>query len=149
MPTSGSFLVDTNILVYAYDFSNTLKQKRAVGILDWLEWDHVGCLSTQILGEFFNIATRKLRKPLTTEVAIEAVEGFLLSWRTLVVTRPIVLEAGLGCGRHQLSFWDAQIWATAKLNQIPTVLSEDFTHGQRIEGVAFLNPFISKIPGEE
>jgi len=31
--------------------------------------------------------------------------------------------------------------ATAKLNQIPRVLSEDFQHGRRIEGVEFLNPF--------
>jgi predicted nucleic acid-binding protein len=31
--------------------------------------------------------------------------------------------------------------ATAKLNQIPRVLSEDFQRGRRIEGVKFLNPF--------
>ncbi len=39
------------------------------------------------------------------------------------------------------AFWDAQIWATAKLNQIPVVLSQGFASGSVIEGVLFENPF--------
>ncbi len=41
---------------------------------------------------------------------------------------------------YQFSFWDAQIWATAKLNQIPVVYTEDFIVGAAIEGVCFVNP---------
>ncbi len=40
-----------------------------------------------------------------------------------------------------MSFWDAQVWATAKLNQIPVVLSQDFASGSVIEGVQSENPF--------
>jgi predicted nucleic acid-binding protein len=47
-----------------------------------------------------------------------------------------------------MSYWDAQIWATAKLNQIPRVLSEDFSHGCRVESVEFVNPFIVDISPE-
>ena len=122
---SGSFLVDTNILVYAYDRSEAIKQKRARDVLDWLELRHAGVLSTQVLGEFFSVATRKLAKSFPFEQAYQALEDYLRSWRTLPITRAIVLEAGRGCGRFQMSYWDAQIWATAKMNQIPTVLSED------------------------
>jgi predicted nucleic acid-binding protein len=43
-----------------------------------------------------------------------------------------------------MSLWDAQVWATAKLNQIPVVLSEDFASGSVIEGVLFENPFASE-----
>jgi len=50
---------------------------------------------------------------------------------------------------YQMPFWDAQIWATAKLNQIPKILSEDFQHGRAIEGVVFVNPFKVELPGEE
>jgi predicted nucleic acid-binding protein len=50
---------------------------------------------------------------------------------------------------YQLAYWDAQIWATAKLNQIPTILSEDFQHKRRIEGVEFRNPFRGDFPGKE
>ncbi|WP_375504921.1 hypothetical protein [uncultured Nostoc sp.] len=40
------------------------------------------------------------------------------------------------------TFWDAQIWATARLNQIEEVYTEDFASGARVEGVRFTNPFI-------
>lgn len=52
----------------------------------------------------------------------------------------IVLEAARGVEAHQLGFWDALIWASAKLNQIPLILSEDFRTGTSLEGVRFLNP---------
>jgi predicted nucleic acid-binding protein len=42
-----------------------------------------------------------------------------------------------------MSFWDAQIWAAARLNQIPIIFSEDFNAGSAIEGVRFTNPFAS------
>ena len=62
---NGSYLVDTNILVYAYDRSEGAKQERARNILDGLEFRERGAVSTQILGEFFWIVTRKLAEPLT------------------------------------------------------------------------------------
>lgn len=58
-----------------------------------------------------------------------------------IITDLIVLEAARGVRDHATSFWDAQVWATAKLNQIPVVLSEDFASGSVIEGVRFENPF--------
>jgi predicted nucleic acid-binding protein len=50
-----------------------------------------------------------------------------------------VLEVIRGVKEYQLSFWDAQIWATAKLNQISVIYSEDFNVGAIIEGVRFVN----------
>ena len=41
----------------------------------------------------------------------------------------------------RISYWDALVWATAKMNQIPVVLSEDFPHISVLEGVRFINPF--------
>jgi predicted nucleic acid-binding protein len=40
--------------------------------------------------------------------------------------------------------YDAQIWATARLNQVPVVFSEDFRDGTTLEGVRFVNPFSSE-----
>jgi predicted nucleic acid-binding protein len=56
-------------------------------------------------------------------------------------TPQIVLETVRGVRDHQISFWDAQIWAVACLNQVPVVLSEDLNPGAVIEGVQFVNPF--------
>lgn len=62
-------------------------------------------------------------------------------WRSCELTGWTVLEAVAGVRRHRLSYWDALVWATAKMNEIPVVLSEDFENGRIIEGVRFLDPF--------
>jgi hypothetical protein len=42
---------------------------------------------------------------------------------------------------HTLAYYDAQVWAVAKLPQIPAIFSEDFNSGASLEGVRFVNPF--------
>jgi predicted nucleic acid-binding protein len=59
----------------------------------------------------------------------------------LDLTGMVALEAIRGVRDYQFNFWDAQVWATARLNQIPVVFSEDFNAGTLIEGVRFVNPF--------
>ena len=50
---SRAFLVDTNVLVYAYDPTDGGKRERAITVLESLGNRHQGALSAQILGEFF------------------------------------------------------------------------------------------------
>ena len=52
-----------------------------------------------------------------------------------------MLEGARGAVAHQLSIWDALIWAVAQLNGVRWVLTEDAEHGRVIEGVEYLNPF--------
>jgi len=40
-----------------------------------------------------------------------------------------------------MPYWDAQLWATARLNQVEVLLSEDFQDGRVLGGVRFVNPF--------
>lgn len=138
---SARVLVDTNVLVYAYDRAEPEKQRRALEVLDPLAISGIGAISTQVLAEFFVAVTRKIPAPLSVSDAYERVKNYLQSWTVLDVTGMIVLEAARGVRDHQFSFWDAQIWATARLNQIPVVFSEDFNVGQITEGVRFVNPF--------
>jgi predicted nucleic acid-binding protein len=134
-------LVDTNVLVYAYDRSEPEKQGRALLVLDRLATSGLGVLSSQVLAEFFVAVTRRIPAPLTIRQAYERLQNHALSWTILEQTGLIVLEAARGVAEHQLSFWDALIWATARLNQIPVVFSEDFNSGSSTEGVCFVNPF--------
>lgn len=138
---SANVLVDTNVLVYAYDRAETAKQARAFEVLNELAEKAMGVLSTQILAEFFVTVTRKLSQPLTVSQAYERVENYLQAWPVLEVSGLVVLEAIRGVKEHQLSFWDAQIWATARLNRIELILSEDFDTGSVLDGVRFVNPF--------
>lgn len=138
---SGRILTDTNVLVYAYDRSEPGKQERALDILDRLATSQAGVVSVQVLAELYVTLTRKLSVRFEPGEAATRVSNYLQSWAVLDLTGMIVLEAIRGARAHQLSYWDAQIWATAKLNQIPAVFSEDFSDGQVVEGVRFVNPF--------
>jgi len=134
--------VDTNVLVYAYDRSEPHKQRQALTLIDELVTSGAGVISAQVLSEFFVTVTRKLPAPLSPSEAYTRIEHFLQFWRVLDLTGMIVLEAGRGVREYQLNFWDAQIWAAARLHQIPIVFTEDFNSGQVIEGVRFINPFV-------
>ena len=134
-------LVDTNILVYAHDRSEPAKQERAIALLDQLGAAGNACLSTQVLGEFYTVATRPQRPLLSPRDAAEVVIRFCDTWPVLSVSAMIVAEALRGARLHRLGYWDAQLWATARLHQVPAILSEDFSHRRRIEGVTFWNPF--------
>lgn len=56
---------------------------------------------------------------------------------------PLILDAAIGVRDHKMSFWDAQIWAAARTNGIPVILSEDFSDGSVLDGVRFVNRFLS------
>ena len=136
------FFVDSNILVYAYDISDLQKQRAALRVLDRLATSATGVISTQVLAEFFVTVTneRKFPNALSVVQAMNRVQNYIQAWEVVEVTGMIVLEAIRGVRDYQFSFWDAQIWATAKLNQIPVVYSEDFNVGAVIEGIHFVNP---------
>lgn len=134
-------LIDTNVLVYAYDTAEPEKQQRALAVLDELVATRLAALSTQVLSEFVVTVTRKIQYPLNMEQTYHRVHNLLQSWPVLDVTGLTVLEAIRGVTTHRFSYWDALIWATARLNQIPTVLSEDFNSGSTLEGITFVNPF--------
>lgn len=134
-------LLDTNLLIYLFDQNWPEKQAQAQQVLDQMELTGAGRLSVQNLAEFFSVATRKLSPPLTPAEALTQVTLFARLWPVLDLTQLIVLEAGRGVRDHQLSYYDAQLWATARLNQVPVIFSEDFAHEAFLEGVRFLNPF--------
>jgi predicted nucleic acid-binding protein len=138
---NGRVFVDTNVLVYAYDRSEPNKQRLALDVLDRLAVSGIGVISTQVLSEFFIAVTRKITIPMGAKDAYERIRNYLQAWTVVDLTGLIVLEAVRGTQTHQLSFWDAQIWAAARLNQISLVFSEDFASNSVIEGVRFVNPF--------
>jgi len=138
---TGRALIDSNILVYTFDPASRDKQARAARLLDALEPIGRGMLSTQVLGEFFRVATEKLANPLTPAEARLELERLVATWPVLPITAPIVLEAARGARDHRLPYWDAQLWATARLNQVEIVLSEDFQDGRVLDGIRFMNPF--------
>ncbi len=137
----NGILIDTNILVYTHDPRDRWKQDRAFQVVDSLIGSKQAVLSVQCLTEFFNVTTRRLPEPLTRVDALAEVTRLISFCQILDLTPSVVLEGCRGAVQYQRSLWDALIWATAKLNQVPYVLTEDAEHGSSLEGVRFLNPF--------
>ncbi len=130
-------LVDTNILVYAAGV-NTDRARQTTALAALQEIHSVGALSVQVLSEFSNVL---LRSGHAVEVILHDVEALTASWQVLSPTAPTVSRALAGVREHQLSFWDAMIWAIAVQNGISTILSEDGPSGRSIEGVRYISPF--------
>jgi predicted nucleic acid-binding protein len=109
-------------------------------MLPLLQQREAACLAAQVLAEFVNLAPRKLA--ITRSEVYVQVAGLIRAWHVFDLTPAVVEEAARGVRDHSLAYYDAQIWATAKLNQIPVLFSEDFNSGATLEGVRFVNPFV-------
>jgi len=142
-------LIDTNVLVAAYDRTNPERQRRALDVLDRLVAAGNGYLSAQVLSEFYVVVTHMLAAPLTTAQAYDRVMHFMQIWPVLDATALVVLEAVRGVQAHQFSYRDAQVWAVARMNQVPVVLSADLDGGEVVEGIRFVNPFAAGFVAEQ
>ena len=136
-----NILIDTNILIYASDPKDTVKQDLALRLIRQLDITSRGCLSVQCLAEFLHATTHSVHPLYTRAEALTQVEHLMRTYPVFDLTPSIVMEAARAARDYSLAYYDAQIWATARLNQIPTVFSEDFQDGQVLEGVQFINPF--------
>lgn len=132
--------VDTNVLLYAHDTSEAEKQPIARALLDDLWVDRTGVLSTQVLQEFYVIATRKLASPLSRAEAREIVDLYRL-WPVILIEPALILNASRLEEDHQLSFWDALIIEAARVAGAERLATEDLQTGRVIAGVRIENPF--------
>ena len=139
------YVLDTNVLVYAFDSSEPAKQERAVEILSHLGRSDgdgpLAAIPAQALAEFARVSMQKLRPPLPADAARTQIELYEQVFPVLPLTAAVVREAIRGVRDHRFAYFDAQIWAVARLHGIPTVLSEDFATGSAVGNVAFRNPF--------
>jgi predicted nucleic acid-binding protein len=139
--------VDTNILLYAHDDSAGTKRDQARALVEQLWESRDGCLSVQVLQEFFVNVTRKITKPLSVETA-KGIVADLSHWHMHVPAADDVLGA---IGIHQragISFWDSMIVHSAAEMGCTVLYSEDLNAGQDYSGVRVRNPFQSSEASE-
>lgn len=130
---------DTNIIFYAYDSSETVKQAKAQDLLIQAIAEGNGYTSVQVLGEFFH-ATVIRKKVLTAEKA-DLILRSLGGLHILDIDYPMVRSAIDNHRRYQTSYWDSLILAAAKRSGCETLFSEDLNTNQDYGGVKTLNPF--------
>ena len=65
-----------------------------------------------------------------------------MDFEVLYPTEEIIRAALYAIVAHQLSWWDALIWAYAEVNGLTEILSEDFQHRRLYGHVRAVNPFL-------
>lgn len=132
--------IDTNILVYAYDRSAGNKHAISAQLLRECWENETGCLSIQVLQEFFVNVTQKLTMPLDHHTARQLVAD-LAQWRLQTPEVDDLLQAIDLKESYQLSFWDAMIVQSAARLGCKQLISEDLNPGQVYGEVKVINPF--------
>jgi len=128
-------LLDTKILIYAWDKSDIVKHKKAIDL--FLSFRHQLYLSAQNLSEFSAVM---IKHKCDLEWLSETIRHLGKAIPVLPVKDSDVLDAVRAVNRYKLSYWDAQIWAVARSNNIPSIFTEDGPVGRTIEGVTYINP---------
>ncbi len=121
---SAKVFVDTNVLVYCRDASETVKQPQAMAWMTWLWETGRGRVSFQVLQEFFVTVTHKLTPGLTRARSQTDVRA-LLAWRPLAVDGRAMTSAWVMQERSGLGWWDALIVAAAQVSGCRYLLTAD------------------------
>lgn len=132
--------LDTNILVYAVGFGEPEKQQRADALLTSFRADNV-VIPAQVLGEFYNVVTRKASWPAVRARAKvrEWSDAFVIAETTV----DTINEAASLSALHKLRVWDAVILAASRSAHCDTLLSEDMHEGFTWRGTTIVNPFVN------
>jgi len=137
---SGRYFLDTNILVYAHDASESVKQSKSQDLIYTAVRSRDGVISPQVLSEFFVTVTRKISNPLPEDQARKAVV-LLSPLCTVDLDATLVLQALNVRVRWGVNYWDAMILAAAGRGGCPVLYSEDLSNGQHYGDVRVVNPY--------
>ena len=125
--------IDSNVVLYLFS-SDTLKADRTESLLQ-----SGGLISVQVLNEVASVCLRKLK------MTWEDVDAVLETLKSTCEVLPVTLashEKAVGLAeRFQITFYDANIAATAILCGADTLFSEDLQNGMSMESVTVVNPF--------
>jgi predicted nucleic acid-binding protein len=138
---SGRFFLDTNLFVYTFDDIAPAKGKKAAQLIRRAVDTGEGIISYQVVQEFFSVALRRFAKPMSVP---EAEQYLITVLRPLLAVHssPALYFAALRIReKYRISWYDSLIVAAALEGQCDRLYSEDFQHGQKIEGLRIDNPF--------
>ena len=135
--TTSKIFLDTNVLVYAVD--GHFRKKRALcrDLISEVTRGGRAVISTQVLQEFFVVATKKLGiDPLDAKHLMKSFENM-----EIVTVTPRHIGEAVDCSvLNRISFWDALIVVCAESAACDLLATEDLSDGQIIRGVRISNP---------
>lgn len=138
-----SFFIDTNIFVYSFNSSDAFKKEKSQEIIQKAIETGQGCISTQVIQEFINVATRKFQVPMKSSDLKIYLHEVLFPLCTTLINFDIIEKALAIHKKYKISYYDSQIISAALLSSSKILITEDLNNLQRIEGLTILNPFIA------
>jgi predicted nucleic acid-binding protein len=131
---------DSNIIVYFSTNNDKTKQRVASSLIDnAFERGHAG-ISAQVMQECINVLGGKYAVPAA--VLDGYIKNVLRPLHRLDTTAELIDSAVEIKRQWKYSFYDSLIIAGALACDAKTLYSEDLQHGQRIEHLTIINPFI-------
>lgn len=127
---------DTNVLVYAVSGQDPHKQAVARQLM---QASGQLTISTQVLGEAYNVLQRRLGWPAREALAVVQT---MMSLDLVVATVDTVAQGLALAEAHGLSGWDAILVQTALQAGCDTLYSEDLQTGRRFGALEVVNPFV-------
>jgi predicted nucleic acid-binding protein len=128
------------VLVYAHDRSAGRKREAASDLLERL-WDNrLGCVSLQVLQEFYVTVTGRTRRLVSPVEAARRI-GWYAEWTLHEPGRQDLISAIALHVSLAISFWDAMILQSARRLGCGILWTEDLTHEQNYAGVTVRDPF--------
>ncbi|MBT8332469.1 MAG: PIN domain-containing protein [Deltaproteobacteria bacterium] len=137
---AAKVFVDTNVLVYSRDTSETSKQTLAIAWMRHLWNTRAGRLSYQVLQEFYITVTEKLDPGLDRESARKDIRS-LWPWQPIPLDNRVFDGAWHIQDRFGLSWWDTLIVSAAQVADCRYLLTEDLQDGQVFGNLQVVNPF--------
>jgi predicted nucleic acid-binding protein len=141
MPAKDKVFFDANILVYQFDMSVPVKQRRAVDLVERSILEKRAFISSQVGQEFMNVALSKFAVKLSAK-ELEQVMSVLLKPLCAHVPNFDFYQRTLKLFvSHPLGFYDALIIQAAMDLECKMLYSEDLQDGQRFGALTIKNPF--------
>lgn len=138
---SGPVFIDSNVLVYWADRDEPAKRAIASAVGRAAIVSGRGVISTQVVGEFIRATSRGRALAEQRRGVAERGREIIRAWPVHAVDARVVELAIAYWERFSISYWDAQILASARCAGCQTILTEDDHHSQ-LDGVKYINPFV-------
>src|ERR1700690_1068519 len=136
---NGVDFLDTNILVYAYQYTDSRKQGIAQDLVRRAVAER-WVISSQVLAEFATTLLHKFSQPPTPE-ELNKILDRLEPIKLVLPDLEVVRRAIQARTSYQLHFYDGLIVAAAERAGCARLWSEDFNEGQEYFGVTVAHPF--------
>ncbi len=144
-PSKPICLIDTNILVHAYNNTDATKHQKAIELLS-LCWQRkvVYALSMQNLAEFFIVITKKVPSPLSKEQTEQIIQDLITfhQWKILRYDEKTVQQAIILHKETNHHFWDCLLVATMHQHNITHIYTENSDDFKRHHNLIVKNPFL-------